>query len=519
MSDSNDRTSVLASRRSFLGAATLGAGAAALGGAAPASAEILFPARRGLYGSGGSAAGAVNRAEIELFDCEVEGKLPDGLSGVFYRVGPDPQYPKPEQWESDIGFDGEGHVSMFHIHDGHVDYRTRYVQTQRWKAQHAARRSLFGMYRNPLTDDPSVAGLSRGTANTQVWYHHNKLFALKEDSPPVAMNPLTLETTDDYYLFGGDYKGLTHTAHPKTDPETGGLIGFGYQATGLASNDIYIYEADRGGRIVWDVMAKCPYSGMLHDFIVTQKHIAFFLFPSITNMDWIREGKVHYTWDSTLPAYVGVMPRGGDAKDMRWIKGPMYFCTHLMGAWSDGNKLIFDMDGGESNQFPFFPNLYEPFDPHGAEGRVRRFTVDLAKRGNLTYEVETLYPEITGALARQDDRYHTVPYRYGFLNASARGGTSGWAMFDHAQRKTQLFSLPDYSLQEMCFVPRKKGAPEGDGYLIGVANSSKEHGRSDLILVDTQDLSAPPVARVKLPFKAVGQIHGFWVPGDELPKA
>ena len=129
-----------------------------------------------------------------------------GLDGAFFRVGPDPQYPKPAKFGNDIGFDGEGHVSMFRIKDGHVDYRTRYARTQRWKAQHAARQSLFGMYRNPNTDDPRVAGLSRGTANTQLFYHHGKLLVFKEDSPPVAMNPLTLETTDDYYTFGGGMK-------------------------------------------------------------------------------------------------------------------------------------------------------------------------------------------------------------------------------------------------------------------------------------------------------------------------
>ena len=518
MSDVNDPTANSASRRSFLGAATIGAGAAVLGGATAASAEVRFPAQRMLYGGGGSAAGAVNRTEVELFDCEVEGKLPDGLSGAFYRVGPDPQYPKSEQWQSDIGFDGEGHVSMFHFKDGHVDYRTKYAKTQRWKAQHAARKSLFGMYRNPTTDDPSVAGLSRGTANTQVWYHHKKLFALKEDSPPVAMDPLTLETTDDYYLFGGGFKGLTHTAHPKNDPHTGRMVGFGYQATGLASNDIYIYEANPDGRIAWDAMVKCPYSAMLHDFVVTERHIAFQLFGLVTNMDNIRAGKVHYAFDSTMPAYVGVMPRGGDAKDIRWVQGPMYFCTHLMGAWSEGDKLTFDMDGGESNQFPFFPNMHEPFDGQKAAGRVRRFTMDLSKK-NRSYEVQTLYPEVTGALARQDDRYHTVPYKIGFLNASSRDGGGGWAMFDHSRSKASMFSLADYSLQEMCFVPRKKGAPEGDGFLIGVANSNKERGRSDLVIADTQDLAAPPVARVKLPFRAVSQIHGFWVPEDQLPTA
>jgi carotenoid cleavage dioxygenase len=36
--------------------------------------------------------------------------------------------------------------------------------------------------------------------------------------------------------------------------------------------------------------------------------------------------------------------------------------------------------------------------------------------------------------------------------------------------------------------------------------------KSELVIADTADLAAGPVARVKLPFKAPGQIHGNWVP-------
>ncbi len=88
--------------------------------------------------------------------------------------------------------------ALFRFKDGHVDFRSRWVRTQRWNAQREARRSLFGMYRNPFTDDPSVKGLSRGTANTQVFFHHGRLMAFKEDSPPVVLDPLTLEMVDDY---------------------------------------------------------------------------------------------------------------------------------------------------------------------------------------------------------------------------------------------------------------------------------------------------------------------------------
>src|SRR6187549_1900524 len=65
------------------------------------------------------------RVEMDIRDCEVEGRIPTDLSGAFYRVGPDPQYPMRK---GNIPFDGEGHVSMFRIHNGQVDYRSRFVR-------------------------------------------------------------------------------------------------------------------------------------------------------------------------------------------------------------------------------------------------------------------------------------------------------------------------------------------------------------------------------------------------------
>ncbi len=164
-------------RRTFLtGAAALGAAAGTL--AAPqARAEVAFPTERGKFGAGGAVHNAaVNRSEHTLWDCEVEGDIPDDLDGGFYRVGPDAQYPKPPALSNDIAFDGEGHVSLFRIKNSHVDYLSRWVKNDRWKAQHAARRSLYGVYRNPYTDDPSVFGKFRvrrtprsGTTTAASW--------------------------------------------------------------------------------------------------------------------------------------------------------------------------------------------------------------------------------------------------------------------------------------------------------------------------------------------------------------
>jgi carotenoid cleavage dioxygenase len=47
----------------------------------------------------------------------------------------------------------------------------------------------------------------------------------------------------------------------------------------------------------------------------------------------------------------------------------------------------------------------------------------------------------------------------------------------------------------------------------------KEAGRSDLIIVDTDNMEDGPVATIKLPFRAMSQVHGWWVPDWQLPVA
>lgn len=253
------------------------------------------------------------RAEVDVLDCEVEGQIPEGMNGVFYRVGPDPQYPMKE---GNIAFDGEGMVGAFRIKNGKVSFKCRYVKNQRFKAQAAAGERLFGMYRNPFDVDPRAAGISPGTANTHIIVHHGKLFALKEDSPPVAMDPLTLETTDDYYLFDGTYKGPAFTAHPKIDSVTGEMITFGYEAKGLGTNDVYVAKVGLDGKVNWEAWVQQPYPAMIHDFAVTENHIAFFICPLAVNIPQMQSGGVHFAYDSSLPSYLGVMRRDGDGSDI-----------------------------------------------------------------------------------------------------------------------------------------------------------------------------------------------------------
>ena len=99
------------------------------------------------------------RTECDIYDLVIEGNLPKEINGTWYRTIPDPQY--PPMLGDDTYLSGDGMVSLFRFEKGHVDFKMRYVQTERWKNERKARRSLYGLYRNPYTDDPSVRGKAR----------------------------------------------------------------------------------------------------------------------------------------------------------------------------------------------------------------------------------------------------------------------------------------------------------------------------------------------------------------------
>jgi carotenoid cleavage dioxygenase-like enzyme len=474
---------------------------------------------------------APTRFEADIFDCEVEGRIPADLDGAFYRVGWDWLYP-PKRPDDAGPFSGDGYVSMFRFQDGSVDYRGRYVRTERYKADRKARRQLFGNYRNRNTDDPSVRGLDRTVANTALVTHAGKLFALKEDSLPIELDPNTLETRGQWN-FGGRYASRTFTAHPKIDPLTGEMICYGYEATGDLSDDVFAYVIDRNGNVTREWRFKSPLVSEMHDIGLTQKHIVFNTTGFVTSAERLAAGKVHWAWDSSVPTYVGILPRDGESTDIRWFKGPERAAIHILNANTSGDKVIVETPVSDGNPFPQFPQADgRPWDPSKAGATLRRWTFDLGSKKD-TWEEEILFPQaVGGGLARVDERFWSLPYRYGYMgyldpkrplhakiDLPIGRVTNCYARFDlHTGRLESYFVGDVGSLQECQFIPRKKGAPEGDGYLIGVSsNFAGMH--SELIIADAMRLEEGDIARVKLPFRLSPQVHGWWATSDEVPLA
>lgn len=472
------------------------------------------------------------RFEADVFDCEVEGRIPSELDGAFYRVGPDPLYPPRFPDDAHL-FHGDGHVGMFRIANGHCDYRSRYVRTHRYLADRGARRQLFGNYRNPGTSEPAVRDLPGTVANTSLIHHAGRLFVLKEDSLPWEIDPVTLATRGTWDFQGG-YKARTFSAHPKIDPVSGDLLTFGYEATGDLSDDVFFYVIGADGRVKREVRFKAPVVSMMHDMAVTRDHVVFNTCGFTTDAQWLARGKVHWGWDDALPTWVGILPRDGEAGDIRWFRGPNGAAVHLLNAETIGNKVVVHAPASDGNPFPFFPQRDgSPWNPAKGRTVLRRWTFDLASRHD-GWQEEILFPDIPGTLPRIDERFWSLPFRQAYVGYhdpsrpfdAARCGpvqtmygrpTNCYARLDlHTGQSESYFVGDMHSLSEVQFVPRRPDAPEGDGYLIGHAAHFGERC-SELVILDAARPSEGDIARIRLPFRAHPQVHGWWVDARQLP--
>jgi len=467
------------------------------------------------------------RIEADVFDLDVEGRLPSELDGTFYRCGPDPCF--PPRLGDDININGDGMVMMFRFCDGHVDLKSRYVRTEKFRRERSARRALYGAYRNPFTDDPSVAGLDRTTANTNVVFHAGRLFALKEDGRPHELDPDTLATRGRFD-YDGRLESLTATAHPKIDPRTGEMISHGYEARGLATREISLQFISPAGELVREQFLLAPYVSMLHDWAVTERHLVFPLMPTTADLERMRRGGPHWMFDPSRQTEIGILQRDADTRAVRWYRAPPCGLGHILNAFSDGERLYIDLFVSERNQFPFVASTDGSlFDRERATPRLTRWTFDGSRRDGR-FESQTLFADFM-EMPAVDPRYLMHPYRHGFctvvdparpLNVAGTIGV-GWNTLVHVDMATgrldRYYVGERTTCQEPCFAPRSPTAAEGEGFILSQLTRFDGRLSTEIIVLDAQRLADGPIAAVKVPFRLRAAVHGHWVPRSTLDAA
>ena len=441
--------------------------------------------------------------EGEIHNLAVEGEIPRDLDGTLFRNGPNPQFAPRGRYH---WFDGDGMIHAFTIRDGKAHYRNRWVRTQRFQMEREVGEALWGGLADWANSDPRVEGIFPNAANTNIIVHGGRLLALWEAGPPHELDPRTLETRG-VYDFDGKLQGPM-TAHPKIDPDTGELLFFGYSPF---PPYLRYYVASADGKITRSEEIEVPVPTMMHDFIATRNHVIFMVFPATFRFENFASG-APIRWEPELGTKIGVMPRNGTSADVHWFETDPCYVFHPMNAYSENGQVIADVC--RFARLPLFDGVGMNDLTNGGSAKLTRWTLNL-NDGTMK---EKQLDDSPAEFPRLDERYAGLRYRYGYGGGRCGVPTDGGFFnaifrYDHQTGKKHVcdFGSAGFS-SEPIFVPRSARSLEGQGYLLSVVYREPEN-RSELVILDAENIEHEPLAVVKLPHRIPYGFHGNWGQG------
>ena len=437
--------------------------------------------------------------EITAFDLPVTGSLPAELDGRYLRNGPNP-----------LGLDdpgshwflGAGMVHGVRLRNGRAEwYRNRWVRS----------RDVAESLGEEWPAGPVHAGMDFA-ANTHVIAHAGRTLATVEAGAlPYELTP-ELETVGpcdfDGTLPGG------YAAHTKLDRQTGDLHAVAY-FWGWDHVQHVVVGAD--GRVSGTTDVPVADGPMMHDFALTETYVVLFDLPVTFSMAEASAGsQLPYSWNPSHQARVGLLPRTGAVREVRWLEVDPCWVFHTLNAYDDGNRVVVDMCRYEG----------------AYDMRV------LAEQGPLTLERWIIDPA-AGRVTRQglddrqqefprvDDRVVARPHRYGYSavvgdvsratvqpNGDFRDGAFANALLKHDLSAGTVEVHPfgrGAAAGEAVFAPASPEAAEDDGYVMAFVHDP-DRGAADLVVLAAQDFAGPPVAIVHVPARVPLGFHGSWIP-------
>lgn len=449
--------------------------------------------------------------EITVDRLEVIGSLPPGLRGMFVRNGPNPQFTPPGNYH---WFDGDGMLHGVRLADGHASYRNRYVRSEGWKEEREAGKALYGGLADPIDLQRILSGKQpfKNAANTALIWHDGRLLALWEGGPPTEVRVPELETVG-LHTYGGKLRHA-FTAHPKVDPVTGEMLLFGYSAL---SPFIHYSIVNPAGQLASTTRIKLRRPVMMHDFAVTEHYSIFMDLPAEFQMESSSTQRMMLRFNRERGSRFGIMPRHGNNDQVRWFESPSCFVFHTVNAYEDGDQVV--LLACRSPDYPEMLQIKDSkqadnLDPMSAGGAaLYRWRFNL-KTGQTQEEP---LDDVASELPRIDERRLGRPTRFTYT-MDVRSGRLIKYDLERGSSSYHDFGAGRTG-GEGVFVPRSSTSAEDDGWLITYVFDAADQ-RSEMVVIASQDFSAPPVARVKIPARIPFGFHGTWLDAEKLqPRA
>jgi all-trans-8'-apo-beta-carotenal 15,15'-oxygenase len=445
-------------------------------------------------------------ATLDCPELRIEGRWPAELAGVLYRNGParhdvgDLRY---HHW-----FDGDGMIQAFRIGDGRISHRGRMVQTDKYRRELTAGRPLERTFGTPLPAlKPPASPAAVNVANINVISHAGRLLALWEAADAYALNAQTLETIGPQ-VWREDLKAVPFGAHPRLEPD-GTLWNFGYVAP---ADLLVLYRIGADGALKTAKLLKVPDVGMVHDFMVTSRHLVFVLSSVHYDRAKVQQGLPFvdcYDWRPNQAMRVLVVDKN-TLEIARRHELPAGFVFHHGNAFEEPDGTIrFDSVRHPDARVMIETLRYVMRGEMAAVPPAATMVVRLSPDGRTQSDLlpgNVEFPRVDPR--RIGQRYRQV-WSVAFDN-DGHGPSGGVIRSDLESGTSDVYRFgPQTLVEEHVYVPRR-GGDEGAGWLLGT-HLDVGAGVTKLAAFDAMNLAAGPIAVASLPYPLPLGLHGNFV--------
>ena len=271
-------------------------------------------------------------------NARIEGRLPAQLRGTLYRNGPAVHERfglRYRHW-----FEGDGMIHAFRFDGRGLSHRARVLGTPKLRREREVQRRLYSSFATHVDDGAGVRGPDDvNTANTSVLDHHGELLALWEGGSASVLDRDTLAWRS-FKSWGEHLDGVPFTAHPKVEAD-GSLWAFGCNL--VPSPALVLYHIAPDGALVKASRVDAGPLGMVHDFVVTHRHLVLVIPPLVFEPSSGEASLLDsLVWRPALGSRVLVVDKD-DFGARRWYQLPAGFGFHHGNGWEDaGGTIRFD---------------------------------------------------------------------------------------------------------------------------------------------------------------------------------
>ena len=453
--------------------------------------------------------------EITVPSLEVEGVIPDWLSGTLVRNGP--ARFRLEDKTLNHWFDGLAMLHKFDIARGHVSYANKFLDTPALRAAKDGKMKYAEFATDPC---PSLfkritqvfTGSTPGAnANVSIGKIAEEFVAQTETPLPVAFDKDILKTIG-IVSYSDKLEGELTTAHPHYDQDSqfNYLLRFGRKST------YNIYKLPNGSKkrqLIGSYSTDRP--SYMHSFGLSQNYVILMEFPLVVNpISMLVRAKpfiANYTWKPERGTRFSLVDRHtGEVKyahtDEAW------FGFHHVNAVDRGGKIDLDIivyPNADVVQY-FYLNSLLNRSSHEAypKNELRRFAIDVSagtvsSRNLIDHSAEL--PRINYG------QYNSKTYQYVYASGIAEQGESVFldtvVKYDLAGDVREWRQDRQYP-GEPVYVARPDAQSEDDGILLTVVLDATANN-SYLLLLDARDLSE--IARASVPQHVPFGFHGAYI--------